>query len=102
MTLLSPVGRTYLLALLPRYLPPAPEMTSMPEPISLRELLSRRELLQRCGMGMGALGLASLLGSEVAAAPLDAERAISPLAPKKPHFAPRAKRVIHLFMNGGP
>src|ERR1700731_1144184 len=27
---------------------------------------------------------------------------VSPLAPKKPHFAAKAKRVIHLFMNGGP
>src|SRR5207248_4434153 len=26
----------------------------------------------------------------------------NPLAPKKPHFAPKAKHVIHLFMNGGP
>jgi hypothetical protein len=59
--------------------------------------LSRRELLHRGGMGMGALGLASLLGGESGAA-----TSVNPLAPKAPHFAPKAKRVIHLFMNGGP
>jgi hypothetical protein len=59
--------------------------------------LSRRELLHRGGMGMGALGLASLLGGESGAA-----TSVNPLAPKAPHFAAKAKRVIHLFMNGGP
>ena len=32
----------------------------------------------------------------------DAAESSSPLAPRTPHFAPKAKRVIHLFMNGGP
>jgi hypothetical protein len=72
----------------------------MTEPTVL-DTLTRRELLCRAGMGMASLGLAGLLGSEAAAA-LPADRAVSPLAPRKPHFAPRAKRVIHLFMNGGP
>ncbi len=58
--------------------------------------LSRRELLRRSGCGLGALGLAALLADEGHAA----ER--SALAPRAPHFAPRAKQVIHLFMNGGP
>ena len=57
--------------------------------------LTRRELLQRCGMGFGAFGLATLAQQEA----LGQE---NPLLPKSPHFAPRAKRVIHLFMNGGP
>src|SRR3954464_9699056 len=63
--------------------------------------LTRRELLQRCGMGMGSLAVPALLaGSGVAA---EEERRIDgPLAPRPPHFAPKAKRVIHLFMNGGP
>ncbi len=43
-------------------------------------------------MGFGALGLADLLNG--------AEQ--SPLLPKAPHYRPRAKRIIHLFMNGGP
>jgi hypothetical protein len=59
--------------------------------------LTRRELLRRCGMGFAALGLAPLLESDAAA-----RVATTPLAPKQPHFPARAKRVIHLFMNGGP
>jgi hypothetical protein len=54
-------------------------------------------------MGFASLGLAGLMASQglLSAAP-DAGRSASPLAPKGPHFAPKAKRVIHLFMNGGP
>src|SRR6266516_3000241 len=67
--------------------------------------MNRRQLLARCGMGMGALGLASLLGSPATAIgnPQSAiGNPLNPLAPKSPHFAPRAKRVIHFFLNGGP
>ncbi|HZN66174.1 MAG TPA: DUF1501 domain-containing protein [Tepidisphaeraceae bacterium] len=65
------------------------------------QFLTRRQLLQRTGMGMGALALGQLfagtgLTQSASAAP------INPLAVKTPHFRPRAKRVIHLFMNGGP
>jgi hypothetical protein len=56
-------------------------------------MLSRRELLQRSGLGIGLLGL-GVLEAEVA-------HAASALAPRNPHFAPKAKRVVHLFMNGG-
>jgi hypothetical protein len=65
--------------------------------------LTRRDFLRRSGMGFASLGLANLMASQglVAAAP-DAGRSVSPLAPKGPHFAPKAKRVIHLFMNGSP
>jgi hypothetical protein len=67
-------------------------------------LLTRRELLCRSGMGFAMLGLTGLLGAENAlGAPAGAsDRLISPLAPKSPHFPAKAKRVIHLFMNGGP
>lgn len=58
--------------------------------------VSRRETLQQMGMGMGMLGLAGLLDASTAA------ESRSPLAVRAPHFAPRAKHVIHLFMNGGP
>src|SRR4030095_542207 len=66
--------------------------------------LTRRELLCRCGMGMGALSLASLMQ---AAGLFSTEaragtQSVSPLAPKGPHFPAKAQRVIHLFMNGGP
>src|SRR4051794_11809419 len=61
--------------------------------------LSRRELLRRTGTGLGTLGLAALLADEGL---LAADAPAGPLAPKPTHFKPRAKRVIHLFMNGGP
>ena len=58
-------------------------------------MLNRRMMLERSAMGMGALALGSMLQS------VDASEA-NPLAVRKPHFAAKAKRVIHLFMNGGP
>ena len=63
----------------------------------IREIkkLTRRAMLQRCGMGMGSLGLWSLLQQEGLAGQ-------STLAPKYPHFAPKAKSVIWIFTNGGP
>ncbi|HEV7403247.1 MAG TPA: DUF1501 domain-containing protein [Chthoniobacteraceae bacterium] len=60
---------------------------------------SRRAFLRQAGGGFGMLALASLLeqqGLLAAVAPTD------PLAPKAPHFAPKAKSVIFLFMSGGP
>ncbi len=65
--------------------------------------LSRRQLLCKCGMGMGALALAQLMTQTGLAAPLASANApINPLLPKPPQFPGKAKRVIHLFMNGGP
>ncbi|MCO6459526.1 MAG: DUF1501 domain-containing protein [Pirellulaceae bacterium] len=66
--------------------------------------LTRRELLCRSGMGFGALGLAGLLadGGWLPATAQAETGYRNPLAPKPPHFAAKAKRVIHLFMNGGP
>ncbi len=75
-------------------------MTWRPSVIS--PLFTRRELLQRSGMGFATLGLASLLASESPATAAVEARGVNPLAPKKPHFPAKAKRVIHLFMNGGP
>jgi hypothetical protein len=64
--------------------------------------ITRREMLCRSGMGFGALGLVNLLASDgqLSASPQAAN--LSPLAPRQPHFPGKAKRVIHLFMNGGP
>jgi hypothetical protein len=64
--------------------------------------LTRRDFLCRSGMGFASLGLAELMASQGLLAAATADRSVSPLAPKGPHFAPKAKRVIHLFMNGGP
>src|SRR5262245_47123194 len=55
--------------------------------------IARRHFLRDCGVGLGGIALASLLEQTAAA---------SPLAPKPPHFAAKAKRVIHLFMAGAP
>ena len=67
--------------------------------------LSRREALRKMGAGFGSLGLAGVLqqsGLTVAGAATTSAAEPSPLAPKPPHFAPRAKHVIQLFMPGGP
>src|SRR4051794_9584062 len=62
--------------------------------------VSRRWFLQECGVGLGALALGDLLRQGGYAA--TAATTSDPLAPKAPHFAPRAKRVIFLFMAGAP
>lgn len=59
--------------------------------------LNRREMLRTASAGFGSFALAALLGREAAAA-----QSANPLAPRQPHFTPRAKRVIFLFMHGGP
>lgn len=59
---------------------------------------TRREFLQRSGIGLGSLALAGVLADDR----LLADSHPNPMHPKQPHFAPRAKAVIHLFMNGGP
>lgn len=64
--------------------------------------ITRRELLGRSGAGMGALALASLLENENRHSARAANSFDAPLAPKTPHFPGTAKRVIHLFMGGGP
>jgi hypothetical protein len=60
---------------------------------------TRRQMLKISACGFGHLALTALLGQT--AAPVRAESA-GPLLPRPPHFAPRAKRVIFLFMWGGP
>jgi hypothetical protein len=64
--------------------------------------LTRRDFLRRCGMGMGAIGLADLLSTLGCVNTARAENYISPLLPKAPQFPGKAKRVIHIFANGGP
>ena len=57
--------------------------------------MNRRELLGQWGCGFGMLALRALLAEPASASP-------NPLAPRSPHHAPRAKRVIFLWMQGGP
>ena len=60
---------------------------------------TRRELLQRAGCGFGSLALAAMLAEDGLLAD---EKSVDPLAPKKPPHEAKAKRVIFLFMSGGP
>jgi len=61
-------------------------------------LTTRRWFLRDCGLGLAGLALHSLLRRDALASP-----AVSnPLAPRAPHFAPKAKRVIYLFQAGAP
>jgi Protein of unknown function (DUF1501) len=62
------------------------------------KLVARRWFLQQCGVGLGAAVLGGLLGD----AGYAASGANDPLATRTPHFAPKAKRVIFLFMAGAP
>ena len=62
--------------------------------------LTRRQLLQRTGCGFGHLALLGMLGTPASCGAQRAPAA-NPLADKTPDFAPRAKRVIFLFMHGG-
>src|SRR5437899_297053 len=75
----------------PSSLIPHPSPSVHMEPFSL----TRRAFLSRYAGSLGGLALAHLLATERA-------RADEPLAPKKPHHAPRAKAVICLFQHGGP
>ena len=67
----------------------------------LHHPMNRRQMLTRIGGGFGALGLATMLAAEGLLTPA-ARAAENPLAPKAPPFKATAKRVIFLFMNGGP
>ncbi|MDB4861990.1 MAG: DUF1501 domain-containing protein [Pirellulaceae bacterium] len=74
--------------------------------MSLEQLIvreqTRRHFFSNTGLSIGSLGLASLLaGGELNAAD-QADRNTNPLAPQDPHFDGKAKRVIYLFMAGGP
>lgn len=60
--------------------------------------ISRRTALQRAAAGFGSLALSSLLANDSSAS----ESIANPLAARPPHFLPKAKRIIFLFMAGGP
>ncbi len=66
-----------------------------------KAIQTRRDFLDRCLGGLGAAGLAHLMGAEGRTATTDAG-IVNPLAPRDPHFAPRAKNVIFLFQAGAP
>ncbi len=67
-----------------------------------KRFLSRRWFFRECGMGLGSIALASLLNDRALAAAGAPAKVTNPLAPKKGHFAGKAKSVIYLFMAGAP
>ena len=77
-------------------------MKPTPDPRCFRfePATSRRDFLLRGGAGFGALALSHLLAGDALAAPT--KPFTSPVAPKPPQFAGKAKSVIFLFMEGGP
>jgi hypothetical protein len=65
--------------------------------------VTRRHFFRECGVGVGKIALASLLtGASSARAGSGPGPAANPLAPREPHFAPKVRSVIHLFMAGAP
>ncbi|MDP9170060.1 MAG: DUF1501 domain-containing protein [Acidobacteriota bacterium] len=63
-----------------------------------RQIQSRRNFFRDAAGGIGTIALANLLKQEGRAATVPA----NPLAPRAPHFAPKAKNIIFMFMEGGP
>jgi len=64
--------------------------------------LNRRQTLKYFANGFGMLGLAGLLHDQARAAPSAIDAAVNPLAVRPPLYAARARRIIFLFMSGGP
>jgi len=63
--------------------------------------ITRRHFFHECGVGVGKIALATLLADAFSARAF-AEQARTPSVPLPPHFPPKAKAVIHLFMAGAP
>jgi len=63
-----------------------------------RAIQTRRSFFRECASGIGMVALAQLMEQEGWGAVAE----VNPLAPKKPHFAPKARNVIFMFMEGGP
>ena len=71
------------------------------------EARTRRHFFRDCGVGIGKIALASLLAGGFSNSTLGTTQDTepnrdNPIAPRPPHFAPKAKRVIYLFMAGAP
>ena len=65
-------------------------------------LLTRRQMLGQMGTGLGMLGLASLLQNAGFLVPSASASPLNPLAAKQPPLPARAKRILHIYLNGGP
>ncbi|MEM7599938.1 MAG: DUF1501 domain-containing protein, partial [Verrucomicrobiota bacterium] len=58
--------------------------------------VSRRDMLRGCAMGFGGVAMQALMAEQAQA------KMVNPLAPKTPHYRPKANNVIFLYMDGGP
>ena len=79
-----------------------PDGKKIMNPIPSLLVTTRRHFFERCGIGLGSMALAKLLGQPRSSQAADQERSTNPLLPRSGHHAPRAKNVIFLFMAGGP
>ncbi len=70
--------------------------------LEAKKLITRRWFFRDCGLGLGAVALASLLNEGKILAGPAPSKAVNPFTPRAPHFAPKAKRVIYLFQAGAP
>jgi hypothetical protein len=79
-------------------------VSKQPSDPRIQRLVARREFLGGAGLSIGSMALGALLAQDgvFAAAPRNAKGDTNPLAPRPPHFPPKIKSVIHLFMAGGP
>ena len=78
-------------------------MPPLPSSVPTFDPVSRRHFFSRCAMGLGGIALASMLNAgKLQGAPAAPGPLPDPMSPKRPHFGPRAKNVIYLFMAGGP
>ncbi len=66
------------------------------------QAITRRHFFGRCALGLGGIALASLLNDQDSRGATTVSDATNPLASKPSHFPARAKRIIYLFMAGGP
>jgi hypothetical protein len=66
----------------------------------MQQVAARRHWLKNAALGFGGIAFHSLL--QHASADEDGQRSTNPLAPRQPHFPPRAKRIVFMFMKGGP
>ncbi|MDA1048435.1 MAG: DUF1501 domain-containing protein [Verrucomicrobia bacterium] len=67
---------------------------------AISQQMTRRDALSKIGAGMGSIGLAGMMGQGSLSGATGSSP--NPLAPKEPHFPAKAKRIIQLFMPGGP
>jgi uncharacterized protein (DUF1501 family) len=64
--------------------------------------ITRRWFFRQCGLGLGSIALASLLDATTGFGAAKLPLTVNPLTPRQPHFKPKARRVIYLFMGGAP